>query len=185
MTLAKFTLSLLCLFCVFSVLAVVHTNPDSLNKPIPKKRYTYPGLYIVVKKSVFRLTVYEDTTVVKIYPCGVGTFRGDKQKKDDYKTPEGNFYVRSIEASTTWEHDFKGDGLGPIKGAYGPWFYRLYTGADSTNTGKAWRGIAIHGTHNPDSIGKNVSGGCIRLKNEDVLDLKHYVRVGMPVRIEE
>ena len=34
----------------------------------------------------------------------------------------------------------------------------------------------IHGTNEPDTIGTNVSSGCIRLTNEDVTDLFGRVR---------
>jgi len=40
---------------------------------------------------------------------------------------------------------------------------------------------AIHGTNRPDSIGGPVSYGCIRMLNEDVLDLFARVRVGSRV----
>lgn len=152
--------------------------------PSPKLRYTYQDYYVIVNKPNFKVTVFKDTSVVKVYPCAVGLFWGDKQEVDDYRTPEGNFYVESIEASSDWEHDFVGDGLGPIKGAYGPWFYRLYTGSDSTKTGLGWKGIAIHGTHLPESIGNNVSAGCVRLNNKDIIDIKKYIKKGTPVRIE-
>jgi lipoprotein-anchoring transpeptidase ErfK/SrfK len=39
----------------------------------------------------------------------------------------------------------------------------------------------IHGTNNPSTIGKNVSSGCIRLTNEDVIDLFNRVQVGAKV----
>ena len=39
----------------------------------------------------------------------------------------------------------------------------------------------IHGTNEPDTIGTNVSSGCIRLTNEDVADLFDRVRVGTKV----
>ena len=39
----------------------------------------------------------------------------------------------------------------------------------------------IHGTNAPDTIGKNVSSGCIRLTNEDVIDLYSRVQVGSKV----
>lgn len=39
----------------------------------------------------------------------------------------------------------------------------------------------IHGTNNPDTIGKRVSSGCIRLTNEDVMDLYERVKVGAKV----
>jgi lipoprotein-anchoring transpeptidase ErfK/SrfK len=39
----------------------------------------------------------------------------------------------------------------------------------------------IHGTNDPTTIGKFVSSGCIRLTNEDVIDLFNRVRVGTKV----
>lgn len=39
----------------------------------------------------------------------------------------------------------------------------------------------IHGTNEPDTIGQNVSSGCIRMMNEDVVDLYDRVRVGTRV----
>ncbi len=42
----------------------------------------------------------------------------------------------------------------------------------------------IHGTNNPRSIGKNVSSGCIRMLNEEVIDLYDRVKIGAPVIVE-
>ncbi len=39
----------------------------------------------------------------------------------------------------------------------------------------------IHGTNDPSSIGKHMSSGCIRLRNEDVEDLYSRVNVGTKV----
>jgi lipoprotein-anchoring transpeptidase ErfK/SrfK len=39
----------------------------------------------------------------------------------------------------------------------------------------------IHGTNKPDTIGKRVSSGCIRLTNEDVADLYERVKIGAKV----
>jgi lipoprotein-anchoring transpeptidase ErfK/SrfK len=39
----------------------------------------------------------------------------------------------------------------------------------------------IHGTNMPDTIGKRVSSGCIRLTNDDVVDLYERVKVGAKV----
>jgi lipoprotein-anchoring transpeptidase ErfK/SrfK len=41
----------------------------------------------------------------------------------------------------------------------------------------------IHGTNEPHTIGRAVSSGCIRMLNEDVVDLYNRVRVGTPVRV--
>jgi lipoprotein-anchoring transpeptidase ErfK/SrfK len=41
----------------------------------------------------------------------------------------------------------------------------------------------IHGTNEPHTIGQNVSSGCIRMMNEDVVDLYERVRVGTRVKV--
>lgn len=40
---------------------------------------------------------------------------------------------------------------------------------------------AIHGTNNPGSVGGFVSYGCIRMYNQDIVDLYQRVSVGTPV----
>jgi lipoprotein-anchoring transpeptidase ErfK/SrfK len=39
----------------------------------------------------------------------------------------------------------------------------------------------VHGTNDPSSIGKHVSSGCIRMMNEDVIDLYNRVPIGTKV----
>jgi lipoprotein-anchoring transpeptidase ErfK/SrfK len=39
----------------------------------------------------------------------------------------------------------------------------------------------IHGTNQPQYIGQSISSGCIRLTNEDVIDLYNRVKMGMPI----
>ena len=39
----------------------------------------------------------------------------------------------------------------------------------------------IHGTNQPEYIGQAISSGCIRLTNEDVIDLYNRAKVGTPV----
>jgi lipoprotein-anchoring transpeptidase ErfK/SrfK len=41
----------------------------------------------------------------------------------------------------------------------------------------------IHGTNEPWTIGQNVSSGCIRMMNDDVIDLYQRVPVGAPVDV--
>jgi lipoprotein-anchoring transpeptidase ErfK/SrfK len=41
----------------------------------------------------------------------------------------------------------------------------------------------IHGTNQPETIGMNVSSGCIRMMNDDVIDLYDRVKVGTKVII--
>lgn len=45
-------------------------------------------------------------------------------------------------------------------------------------------GYGIHGTNNPSSIGQSVSKGCIRMYNQDVLQLARIVPNGTRVIIQ-
>src|SRR6202034_1690645 len=50
----------------------------------------------------------------------------------------------------------------------------LYSGGKDTL-------FRIHGTNQPEYIGSAISSGCIRLTNEDVIDLYTRVKIGSPV----
>lgn len=130
---------------------------------------------IVVSKQDMRLRVY-DYKGNKLMDYGIACGRnfGQKHKVGDMKTPEGMFFVQSIEDSSERTHDF-GDGRGEIQGAYGPYFIRLDT--------PGCKGIGIHGTHNPQSIGTRATEGCIRLNNNDLYKLVNVVRTGMMVLV--
>ena len=131
--------------------------------------------FIVINKEDLSLKVYDlNGDVVENFPIGVGKNYGNKIEQGDNRTPEGVFRITDIQNASGWKHDF-GDGNGEIKGAYGPWFIRLYT--------EPHKGIGIHGTHLPESIGTRCTEGCIRLNNEDVLKLKELVYGGLTVII--
>ena len=56
--------------------------------------------------------------------------------------------------------------------------------------GARWLGLnvpngdfGIHGTNNPSSIGKDVSNGCIRTYNNNIIELYNLVPIGTPVKI--
>lgn len=144
--------------------------------PITPKAAKNDKYNIRVSKSDYTLTLYKGNEFVKSYPIAVGRNPGDKQRVGDNRTPTGNFKIVSIENASKWTHDF-GDGKGNIKGAYGPWFLRL--------DAKGWKGIGIHGTHDPDSRGTMATEGCIRLSNEDIAELKTFAYKNMPVVIRE
>ena len=132
--------------------------------------------HIIISKETMTLTLYDsDSLVVCRFPIAVGKNLGNKQRRGDMKTPEGLFSIEQIQNSSTWCHDF-GDGKGMIAGCYGNWFLRLKT--------PPHKGIGIHGTHDPASIGTRATEGCIRLENSNLDSLKPLVHIGMAVRIE-
>ena len=149
------------------------TNPEKMLTP----NINSDGAYrIYINKSEYTLSLFKGDELIKTYPVAVGRNAGDKQRVGDNRTPEGEFRIVSIENSMSWQHDFR-DGKGKIKGAYGPWFLRL--------DAKGWKGIGIHGTHDPDSVRTMATEGCIRLRNEDLSELKQYAYRNMPVVIRE
>ncbi len=157
-------------------------NPEKQNgsssQTVQTSGYRRPekGKWILIDKGTHKLYVMDGKNPKPIETYGVATGKnhGNKTKSGDFRTPEGDdFYVQSVQDASTWSHDFH-DGKGVIKNAYGPWFIRLHTG---------WNGIGIHGTHDPKSIGKDATEGCIRLKNTDVHELKKYIKSGMKIVI--
>lgn len=54
--------------------------------------------------------------------------------------------------------------------------------------GARWLGLSkphygIHGTNNPSSIGKEISNGCIRMYNEDIIELYNLIPIDTIVKI--
>lgn len=144
----------------------------------PKKVSPKKAAFIVISKAEMTLSVYNFKSKLLVsYPMACGKAYGNKEKEGDMKTPEGLFSVEQIQDASRWQHDFN-DGKGMIKGAYGSHFIRIKT--------PGHKGIGIHGTHAPESIGTRATEGCIRLRNTDLwnlLKVRKLVYVGMPVLI--
>ncbi len=158
------------LLCVCFVFASA-SRPGNAPEPVP------PGeaVMLVISKETMTLTVFDaDSAAIARYPVAVGINPGNKRRSGDMKTPEGRFTIENIQDASWWTHDF-GDGKGVIEGAYGSHFIRLST--------PPHKGIGIHGTHAPESIGTRASEGCIRLRNDHLLELVPLVRKGLPVVI--
>jgi hypothetical protein len=60
---------------------------------------------------------------------------------------------------------------------------RRYKGVLGTRRLELGDGYGIHGTDEPESIGRSASHGCVRLRNEDIEKLYDMVPVGTPVYI--
>ena len=123
---------------------------------------------IVVRKSAFELSMFTESGRMA-FPVAIGSNPdgADKQAVGDCRTPEGAFEVESIEDSSDWERDGRP--------AYGPWFIRLRC--------PPWEGIGIHGTDEPDTVGTRATLGCIRMRNDDLLQLAPRVTVGTRIEI--
>ncbi|MDQ6831193.1 MAG: L,D-transpeptidase, partial [Gemmatimonadota bacterium] len=60
---------------------------------------------------------------------------------------------------------------------------RRYDGVLGTHRLDLGDGYGLHGTNEPNSIGRAASHGCVRLRNEDIAYLYTMVAVGTPVFI--
>lgn len=130
--------------------------------------------FIIVDKGRMKVILYDKFgRQEKIYGMGCAKNFGTKHKKADSRTPEGFFSVSGTYDSTEWLFRDDNGKVSKKKGQFGPRFIRLMIPGTSQ--------IGIHGTCAPWSIGGRVSHGCIRITNENILELVDLVTVGMPV----
>ena len=125
-------------------------------------------LAVIVSKSDHRLYLVLDEVIIADYPVGLG--RGGC-------TPEGEFEVVNKTVNPSWRAP---DGR------------LLPHGHPDHIIGNRWLGFAdadgptsygIHGTTDPDSIGKDESDGCVRMLAADVEEVFRLVPEGCPVRL--
>lgn len=119
----------------------------------------------VVRKREYRLEVYLGDVFVREFVVGLGA---------DDSTPTGEWRVSTKLVNPTY---------------YPPRGGAIVAADDPKNPlGERWIGLVgvggaavdqqrygIHGTNEPESIGKSMSMGCVRLKNEDVEILYDYL----------
>lgn len=78
--------------------------------------------------------------------------------------------------STDWYYTDENGKRSEKPGQYGPRFIRIVTpGYSSTG---------IHGTDAPWTVGGRRSHGCVRLTNENILELAEFVEKGMPIIVK-
>ncbi len=132
--------------------------------------------FIVVDKGEMRVKLYDRYGRLKrSFRCALGRNFGNKHSQGDCRTPEGYFHAGKVYDSADWHYTDENGKRSENPGQYGPRFMRIITPGFSS--------IGIHGTDAPWSVGKRRSHGCIRLKNEHILELVEFVERGMPVII--
>jgi L,D-transpeptidase YbiS len=138
-----------------------------------------------------RLTLMEDETPIRSYPVSTSRF-GIGTEEGSMKTPTGRFRVaEKIGGGLPSDAVFQsrvplkpGDPLPPTEDLVMSRILWL-DGLDEHNTNTRDRFIYIHGTKHEDKIGNPASHGCVRMRNEDVIELFDLVAEGAHVTIEE
>ena len=110
-----------------------------------------------------KLAVLEGDRIVRIFETAVGAPKSP--------SPTGVFQIVNSIADPTWYT--KGKIVPP--GKCNPLGTRWL--------GLSRKGYGIHGTNRPDSIGRNASHGCIRMRNREVEELFKMVAVGDQVEL--
>ncbi|RFC66336.1 L,D-transpeptidase [Fulvimarina endophytica] len=136
-----------------------------------------PGTIVVDPENHYLFLVEEGGTARR-YGIGVGkegfAFSGTTtiKRKADWPgwTPTGNMIRRDPERYGPYAGGVPG-GLNNPLGARALYLYR---GGKDTH-------FRIHGTNEPHTIGRSMSSGCIRMMNQDVIDLEQRVPVGTTV----
>lgn len=133
-----------------------------------------PATYVVIHVRARRLELMEEgaATPIGSYPIAVG--------RPGHETPTGRFQVEEMV-----EHpDFlQIDPKDPTR------VLRRIPPGPENPLGERWIGFAhgegwtvgMHGTPHPELLGRAVSGGCVRMRNADVLVVYERVRMGTPV----
>ena len=118
---------------------------------------------IVVSLEDRKLALVEDGQVKKIYTVAVG--------KPSTPSPEGTFTIARRVANPTYHHDGKTILPGPHNPVGSRWM------------GLSISGYGIHGTNEPNSIGKAASHGCVRMAKADLEEFYELVAVGDTVKL--
>ena len=117
---------------------------------------------VIVNKDSLKVAYYQNGKLVKSMPCAIG--------KSSTPTPSGKFTIINKQKNRPYyKKNIPG---GAYNNPLGTRFMQLTRG-----------GIALHGTCYPNSIGKRVSDGCIRLTNTNAEWLYNRVYLGTQVVI--
>ena len=133
----------------------------------------------------------EDESPIRSYPVSTSRF-GIGTEEGSMKTPTGRFRVaEKIGGGLPSDSVFQsrmplrpGDPLPPTEDLVMSRILWL-DGLDEHNANTRDRFIYIHGTKHEDKIGNPASHGCVRMRNEDVVELFDLVDEGAHVTIEE
>ncbi|QQR36512.1 L,D-transpeptidase [Devosia oryziradicis] len=153
-------------------------DPKWWRQEVPYSTTERPGTLVVDTPQRFLYLVLEGGRALR-YGVGVGktealVFRGNATigRKAEWPrwTPTKAMIAREPDRYGPYANGLPGGETNPL----GPRALYLYkNGADTL--------FRLHGTTEPYTIGTNVSSGCIRLMNQDIIDLYARVPVGAKV----
>lgn len=119
------------------------------------------NLYAQSYRAIYRITINTKTHTLTLFKNNI-VYKTYKVAvgKPSTPTPKGTFKIINRAINPGGPFGARWLGLNAPFGDYG-----------------------IHGTNNPSSIGKSISNGCIRMFNNQVIELSNLVSIGTIVRI--
>jgi len=123
--------------------------------------YSFVRTRLVIDLEGLTATLLYDKRQIFSAEIGVG--------ESSFPTPVGEFYVRSRIRS--------------ISPFYGPLAFGTSARSAVLTDWPDGGFVGIHGTNRPELLPGRVSHGCIRMRNEDILELGRLMPVGTPVTI--
>jgi len=162
-----------------SIAAVDSVDPALMRTEVSWSGNEKPGT-VVVNIAQRRLYLVEAGGRAVRYGIGVGrtegaNFRGTavigRKEKWPHWTPTANM-IAAIPRYRAYAGGMQGGPDNPL----GPRALYLYRGGQDTY-------FRLHGTIEPETIGSAVSSGCIRLFNQDIIDLYERVPIGATVKV--
>jgi lipoprotein-anchoring transpeptidase ErfK/SrfK len=155
---------------------VLHRTPHTIAVARPTEEQKVET--VVVDKPAREVRAYgKDGKLLGFYPATIGS--------DEKPAPSGTFKVRRV----AWNPDYHYDPKFGWKTVKAKQKLTIAPGPNNP-VGLVWIDLTapsygIHGTPEPDTIGKTASHGCIRLTNWDAVDLAAMAHPGTVVKFED
>lgn len=129
------------------------------------------ALLVDKKTNTLQLAEYADGAykTLKTFHVTLGKVAGDKENEGDLKTPEGIYTFKSYLTPPS---------LKPKFGSMA--FYIDYPNTYDQMAGRTGYDIMLHSTDTPERLKQNYdSEGCIVLENDQIREVKPYIRLGL------
>ena len=145
------------------------------NKETQKNEAAPVPVAVKIDTRTNMLGVFDGDKLIAAYPVTIGSA--------ETESPIGEWEIRRITKMPTFRYDKEM----LQRGQRSSNFHLLPPGPRNP-VGVMWialnkKGIGIHGTNEPDSIGRSASHGCVRLANWDVVRLATKIKSGDSVSI--
>ncbi len=148
---------------------VVPANDAPVVAPVPAAAPAQLPVKLVLRLRERRVYVYRGDRAETSYPVAIG--------KPATPTPTGTYRVFQMVQNPVWKN---------------PWTGQVMRPGPNSALGLRWIGfmersngiIGFHGTPTVNSIGRAASNGCVRMRNEHVVELFEKVQMGTTVVVE-